>query len=500
MKKFGVFFLAVLVVVVFGFTMAFADGNCGSPHHGKKGHVCPPKPKGTEINNTFKPSVKVGVGVKNEIGVKSTNIIKDSGNATAATGPVTTTVTDGDTIIEEEGDRIVIPPEFIGPQFPNFREMDYITEEKELKIISAAIGYIPPFISRELIAKNKIVRLSNNPFNWTSGIPLFKITSKAPAFDWDLREFWYEEVNNDEEIPKGLFLLKGEKNYFVTIEDLLNAGYKPVYGPEIKGAPGVDLKELVYTSFDKVLNKSRTKYVALVAVRVNSESYAAGRNTGISVMAASSGTTVGVGGLGEGSSVGGEKRQFRLFVVGCRKYEKTEDGYEVIPSPPKEEKKMEVVPEPVRKPAEVVRIEIVTPVAPLPPPPPPAPAPAPKVEALPPFVVYFPFDIPKKNSEDVYDVPKEFKPVIQKYAVWLKAHPGFTVQGEGHACTIGSREYNAALSRRRSKAVRDEFLALGIPESQIPQFVSLSEDFPTSERLPENRRVILRVIGPASGK
>ncbi len=94
---------------------------------------------------------------------------------------------------------------------------------------------------------------------------------------------------------------------------------------------------------------------------------------------------------------------------------------------------------------------------------------------------------------------EEERAEIAKIAAWLQRHPTCTVQVEGHASKEGTYNYNAGLGRRRSKAVYDLLVAAGA-KNEVIQFVSLSKDFPASEHLPENRRVILRIIGGASGK
>ena len=118
-----------------------------------------------------------------------------------------------------------------------------------------------------------------------------------------------------------------------------------------------------------------------------------------------------------------------------------------------------------------------------------------KEAAIPSFVVYFDFD---KS-----DVKREYLPKIVEMAKWLREQPSFKVQIEGHACHIGSFNYNAALARKRAEAVYDLMKDLVDDRTKrriVTQFVSLSEDFPASETLPENRRVIVRMVGPASGK
>ncbi len=90
-------------------------------------------------------------------------------------------------------------------------------------------------------------------------------------------------------------------------------------------------------------------------------------------------------------------------------------------------------------------------------------------------------------------------------AGWLIIHPECQVQVEGHASQEGTPGYNAALGRSRSRAVYTTLLKIGRDREydlsdQVLQFVSLGKDFPVSEEFEQNRRVIVRVIGQASGK
>ena len=114
--------------------------------------------------------------------------------------------------------------------------------------------------------------------------------------------------------------------------------------------------------------------------------------------------------------------------------------------------------------------------------------------ALLPLTVYFDFD--------EYSLKEEYLSEIKKYAEWL-AEEGedFRIQVEGHACNVGSADYNSALARKRAQEVYNSLVAHGEGmEKKVEQFVSLGEDRQVSEYQPENRRVILRVIGVSSGK
>lgn len=144
--------------------------------------------------------------------------------------------------------------------------------------------------------------------------------------------------------------------------------------------------------------------------------------------------------------------------------------------------------------------------------PPVAPAPASQPQpvvadactGLPPFVVLFDFDTPKPSvAEDQLFkfVKPEFIPKIKEVIQWLNEHSTCHVQVEGHTCHSGTFAYDAALGRRRAKAVYQQLISNGGKAEQIEQFVSLSKDrIAEEEEESPNRRVILRIIGPASGK
>jgi outer membrane protein OmpA-like peptidoglycan-associated protein len=172
----------------------------------------------------------------------------------------------------------------------------------------------------------------------------------------------------------------------------------------------------------------------------------------------------------------------------------------VIQRPP-ETPKAEIQPPPAPTP-QTIRIEVVG--AQLAPQPTPAPPPAPTMAqptpplatdcTLPEFVVIFDFN--KSIIKDGY--PGKIKTL----ATWLENHAACMVQVEGHASNEASFNYNAGLGRRRAKAVYDLLQSECDADTQkrVLQFVSLSKDRNATDYQPENRRVILRIIGSASGK
>jgi outer membrane protein OmpA-like peptidoglycan-associated protein len=105
---------------------------------------------------------------------------------------------------------------------------------------------------------------------------------------------------------------------------------------------------------------------------------------------------------------------------------------------------------------------------------------------LPPLEVFFDFD---KS-----DIKSEYLSEIKNFAERSKS--ACLLQVEGHACSAGSPEYNAVLARSRAKKVYNQLVEFGA--ENMKQFVSLSEDKSRSEHNPQDRRVIVRVVGQSS--
>jgi len=93
---------------------------------------------------------------------------------------------------------------------------------------------------------------------------------------------------------------------------------------------------------------------------------------------------------------------------------------------------------------------------------------------------------------------------LAKISGILLAHPGLTMQIEGHTDSVGSDEFNQMLSERRADTVRDFLAEQGVPASSISargfgktQPVATND---TPEGRQRNRRVELVVNGDAIGK
>jgi outer membrane protein OmpA-like peptidoglycan-associated protein len=92
---------------------------------------------------------------------------------------------------------------------------------------------------------------------------------------------------------------------------------------------------------------------------------------------------------------------------------------------------------------------------------------------------------------------------LAKISGILLAHPGLTLQIEGHTDSVGSDEFNQQLSERRADSVRDFLAEQGVPVSSITargfgktQPVATND---TPEGRQRNRRVELVVNGSAIG-
>ncbi|RYF88392.1 MAG: OmpA family protein, partial [Caulobacteraceae bacterium] len=95
------------------------------------------------------------------------------------------------------------------------------------------------------------------------------------------------------------------------------------------------------------------------------------------------------------------------------------------------------------------------PAPPAPPPEPPAPpAPEAPAYAAKEFIVYFPFD------QSI--LTPEAQAVVSEAAQYAQSGNATQIVVVGHADTSGSAKYNVGLSQRRSKAVADALVGLGV--------------------------------------
>ena len=65
-------------------------------------------------------------------------------------------------------------------------------------------------------------------------------------------------------------------------------------------------------------------------------------------------------------------------------------------------------------------------------------------------------------------------------AEWIKNHPNFTIQIEGHTDNRGSVEYNLTLGERRAKSVKTYLEGLGIDSKRL-NIISYGEEKPIAQ-------------------
>ena len=75
------------------------------------------------------------------------------------------------------------------------------------------------------------------------------------------------------------------------------------------------------------------------------------------------------------------------------------------------------------------------------------------------YTVHFAFDHSMLDSTA--------RKLLSKNAQWINAHPGVTVQIEGHCDARGSTEYNLALGERRARAVKAYLVSIGVGASRM---------------------------------
>lgn len=73
--------------------------------------------------------------------------------------------------------------------------------------------------------------------------------------------------------------------------------------------------------------------------------------------------------------------------------------------------------------------------------------------------IYFDYD--KAN------LTADSKKKLSENAEWIKNHPNYTIQVEGHTDARGSVEYNLALGERRAKSVKGYLQSMGIDAKRL---------------------------------
>lgn len=98
----------------------------------------------------------------------------------------------------------------------------------------------------------------------------------------------------------------------------------------------------------------------------------------------------------------------------------------------------------------------------------------------------------------------EARAVLKRNAAAIKTNRSWEVLVEGHCDERGTIPYNLALGQKRAKAVRDYYLALGIPGGRIAT-LSLGKEKPECAEATEacwrrNRRAVSKVKAALAGK
>ncbi len=125
----------------------------------------------------------------------------------------------------------------------------------------------------------------------------------------------------------------------------------------------------------------------------------------------------------------------------------------------------------------------------IPPPPPPAPAPPPVQKKI--VLRGVNFDFNKSN------IRPDAAGILREAAAILKENPNVQTSVEGHTDSVGSDQYNLALSLRRATAVKQFLVKEGVTESRL-SVRGLGETKPvasndTEDSRAQNRRVELKV-------
>lgn len=101
---------------------------------------------------------------------------------------------------------------------------------------------------------------------------------------------------------------------------------------------------------------------------------------------------------------------------------------------------------------------------------------------------------------DAYDVSSDYMGIVEAHARWLLDHPEVKIVIQGNTDERGGREYNLALGQKRSEAVKQRLMLLGVPAERI-EAVSFGKEKPvatgsTEEAWAQNRRA--DIVYPSS--
>ncbi len=377
-------------------------------------------------------------------------------------------------------ERNFLEPMFVGGQSIQAFFGDFETDG------SSPLGIVPSVVTRKMAKKN---RLRHNPIGIFNVLPIVKrwippfYSYKKDALVLH-KDFGKKREKNGE--IKLVPIPKGEKK---PLDFLLGEGYLPIWANKIEGEPDKDADKLLYTSLIPLMNKGMTHFTVIKAgskevAKSESDSLAISGSGGENFTKSGVRGDLGAG-LGDGQLR--NKLEHWWHVVGmvfvpelAEAAKKPKEEAQVPPPPPAEKK--------VLAPVEAKEVVLL--------------------EAAPPEVtIYFDFNSFRLKPEEREKIPTMVK--------WLKEHSEYRLQAEGHACLMGSEDYNAKLARKRALAVTMAALNLfekdyGLSREKVMpnlilQYVSVGEDKPVVENTTKeggkpNRRVIFRIVGPASGQ
>jgi peptidoglycan-associated lipoprotein len=103
---------------------------------------------------------------------------------------------------------------------------------------------------------------------------------------------------------------------------------------------------------------------------------------------------------------------------------------------------------------------------------------------------------------DEYSLTADARQQVSRWATWLQANPGVNILVEGHADERGTRDYNFALGARRSHAVKEALMGMGISGSRI-ETTTFGKERPavmgsTESAWAQNRRAVVVVTSGAT--
>jgi peptidoglycan-associated lipoprotein len=86
-----------------------------------------------------------------------------------------------------------------------------------------------------------------------------------------------------------------------------------------------------------------------------------------------------------------------------------------------------------------------------------------------------------------YDLSKDARTTLRAAADWLRDNPAIRVEIEGHCDELGTSVYNLALGAKRTYAVKDYLISLGVARSRLST-ISYGEEIPFCQEPTEHCR------------